>query len=371
MVVAIWSQHNAKRTFGASYAMLHHTLKETPPSAFRVYRPPVLPPVILPPLFPVPDVPAGSFTTPSPYPMHFADRWNRHMSEGLSNMTVRHTFEPNAGYRFYKEEVSLLLHAAARFKQAAVITNYDMLKLFQRLNRYLKDVGAYDAERQGVSNIMTSNHFPDPTDVEFFKFMPKKSLEYYLQGSLQLGSIEYYRTIEQQNSKDSLEGLSNIAVTTRNHLFAVSLASGYNFGILCGTATLNRRTEMSQLFGTHIIKIRNLKSFAEDVKSLFGAKRYYFNRDIYNDLKMFRMKTLKSIRLSRTEPPGNFDPDLIGDNVFDLLYEGSFLPSLFIKPTRFSIEEELRLVFEMPTDVPPPHVLRKTDEAILKHIEVI
>jgi hypothetical protein len=90
---------------------------------------------------------------------------------------------------------------------------------------------------------------------------------------------------------------------------------------------------------------------------------------IYNDLKMFRLRTLKSIVLSRTDPPGDFDPDLIDDGIFDLLYKSSFLPSLFMKPTRFSIENELRLVFEMAKDV--PHVLRITDKGLLRYIEII
>jgi hypothetical protein len=90
---------------------------------------------------------------------------------------------------------------------------------------------------------------------------------------------------------------------------------------------------------------------------------------MYGDLKIFRINTLKSIRLSRDEPPGNFDPNLIDDRVFDLLYDKSFLPSLFMKPTRFSIEEELRLVFEMPQDV--PDVLRIAEKSLLKHIEII
>jgi hypothetical protein len=168
-----------------------------------------------------------------------------------------------------------------------------------------------------------------------------------------------------------MEGLSNIAISTRKHLFGVSLASGYNFGIFCGTFSLNRRSEMSRRFGPRIIKIANLKGFAEEAQSLLGARRYYFNRVVYNDLKMFRIRTLKLIRLSRTEPTGNFDPHLIDGAIFDLLYESSFLPSLFMKPTRFSVEEELRLVFEMPKDVPPPHVLRRTDKALLKYIELL
>jgi hypothetical protein len=114
---------------------------------------------------------------------------------------VQHAFEPNAGFRFYKDEVSLLLHAAARFRQSTIVTNHDMLKLFQRLNRYLKNVGTYEAERQGSSSLMSPDQFLDPSDVAFYKFLPEKSLEYYLEGSFQFGSIQYYRTIEQQKQR--------------------------------------------------------------------------------------------------------------------------------------------------------------------------
>jgi hypothetical protein len=69
----------------------------------------------------------------------------------------------------------------------------------------------------------------------------------------------------------------------------------------------------------------HLREFAEEAKQLLNAQRFYFNLVVYNDLKMFRTNTLKSIRLSRDGPPGNFDPNLIDDRVFDLLYDKSFL----------------------------------------------
>ena len=244
-----------------------------------------------------------------------------------------------------------------------------MFNLFRRINTFLKDVGAYDPEQQGVSDLMTAKHFPDLEGSEFYKYLPERSLEYYQEGSFQFGSIQYYRNIENQNSKDAMEGLSNLAIKTPKHLFGMSLASGYNFGIFCGTPNLDRRREMSQRFGPRIIKIADLRQFAEEAQSLLGAKRFYFNRVVYNDLKMFRIKTLKSLYLSKANST-DFDPQLIDDAIFDLLYDNSFLPGLFMKPTRFSVENELRLVFEMPGDVPPPHVIRKTDKALLKYIEI-
>jgi hypothetical protein len=86
---------------------------------------------------------------------------------------------------------------------------------------------------------------------------------------------------------------------------------------------------------------------------------------------MFLIETDKTIRLSKTEPPTDFDPLLLNGALFNLLYKNTFLPSLFVKPTRFSGEEELRLAFEMPRDVPPPLVLRTNDKSLLKYIEVV
>ena len=54
---------------------------------------------------------------------------------------------------------------------------------------------------------MTANHFPPHKGREFYKFLPERSLDYYKEGSFQFGSIQYYRGIEQQNSKDLMEGL--------------------------------------------------------------------------------------------------------------------------------------------------------------------
>ncbi|MBR0695566.1 hypothetical protein [Bradyrhizobium lablabi] len=285
-------------------------------------------------------------------------------------MAIRHSFEPNAGYRFFKGNVSVLLHAAARFKRDAVVTNIDLFNFFRHLNRYLQNVGAYEFERQGPSKLMTADNFLTLEGAVFYKFMSDSTLSHFMNGSFQLGSISYYRSIEQQNSKDAMEGLANIAFQAPGNVFGLSLASGYNFGIFCGAQNLDRCAEMSERFGPRIIRIANLQSFAEEIKILFGANRFYYGHVIYNDLKLLRAKTLKTIRLSQ-EPSTNFDPALINDALFDLLYKTSFHPSLFMKPTRFAIEDELRLVFEMPVDVPPPYVLRKANVDLMKHIDII
>ena len=78
----------------------------------------------------------------------------------------------------------------------------------------------------------------------------------------------------------------------------------------------------------------------------------------------------KSLDLVKTDTPNdNFDPQVFDDAMFDFLYGSTFIPSLFMKPTRFSAEQELRLTFEMSKDV--PDILKITDKNLLKYIEII
>jgi hypothetical protein len=76
-------------------------------------------------------------------------------------VTVRHAFEPDRGFRFTKGEVSLLLHAAARFRQTAVVTDADLLNFFKHTNKFLINVGAYEEQRLVTSAPMNADHFPD------------------------------------------------------------------------------------------------------------------------------------------------------------------------------------------------------------------
>jgi hypothetical protein len=286
-------------------------------------------------------------------------------------LAIQIAHEPDAGYRLFKDNVSVLLHAAARVKHDATLTSLDVLNYFKRINQFLQTVGAYEREDIDVNKIMRVEDFPDLDEVEFYKFLPGSTVDYYRAGKFQFGSVQFYRDIENQSSRDRMEGLANIIFHGPKHDWAMSLASGYNFGMLCGTSSLNARDHLSGQFGAQIIKIANLRAFAEEVKVRLGAKRYYLNHVSYNDLKLFRTRTLNRIKLSHNNAPGNSAPDLVTDAFFNLFYERSFFASLFMKPTRFAAENELRLVFEMPTDIAPPGVLRLADPTLLKHIEFL
>jgi len=285
-------------------------------------------------------------------------------------MTIKHAHEDGVGHRFSKDDVSLILHFYMKFKREAGVANLDLYQLFKATNQLLADLGTYDNEGQTLNEPLRRHSFANLKDVSFYKFIPASVVDYYQSGSLQLGSIQYYRDIENQNSKDRMEGLSNILFHGKDR-YAMSLASGYNFGIFCGTSTRDHSAKMSKQFGAKLIKIVDLPAFAEEVRAILKAKRYYFNHVKYSDLKLFRVRTMKKLDFAVDDPSRDFDPSKVTDAIFDLLYKESFLPSLFMKPTRFSGENELRLVFEMPHDVPHPRVLKFTDPALVKYIEFV
>ena len=89
----------------------------------------------------------------------------------------------------------------------------------------------------------------------------------------------------------------------------------------------------------------------------------------YSDLKLLRIKTLHRFNVAASNANKDFDSCIIDDKLFDFLYDNSFLPSLFMKPLRFADESELRIVFELPNDV-PGHV-RISDKRLLEQIEIV
>ena len=291
------------------------------------------------------------------------------LSEVLAMITA--SFEKNRGYRYSNGSFSILTHALAVFKKGAIVTNLDLNNFFRSTNTYLAGVGAHHPETQEFSTLLTQADFKTiDDDISFYKFVPQDTFDYLRNGSFQFGSIQYYRNIEKQNSKDGMEGLTNLTIATPKRLIGTSLVSGYNFAILCGTSRLDNRNQMRDRFGPNIIKISNLNDFCEKARIALGARRAYVNHVTYNDLKLFKVKTLKTFeKLKNDAPNDNFDPNDIDDSIFNFLYKNTFLSSLFIKPTRFSIEQELRIVFEMSKDI--PNVLRISNEPLAKLIEAI
>ena len=162
-------------------------------------------------------------------------------------------------------------------------------------------------------------------------------------GKFQLGTLQYYREIERQESRDEKEGFANLIINSGNRQILTSVISGFDKYILCGTYDSENMEHMSAKYGGYIMIIKNIKSFAEKVKTAIGAQSWYVNEISYSDYKAYSVDTIIS-------DLNGVSPDL-SDELFNILYEISEKPSVYSKPTRFKDEKELRLSFTMPRDV--------------------
>jgi len=139
--------------------------------------------------------------------------------------------------------------------------------------------------------------------------------------------------------------------------------SGFNYWIFCGTDNLENMEIKQKRFGTNIIKIKNVKSFAEEMKTILGAKGYHLSKIKYSHYKVFRASHGAGLDCNSIPP---------SDEFIAYIHKHAMLPSLYIKPKiDFEVESELRLVFEMPYDVKGHKDIPVPEGFFQTHIEVL
>jgi hypothetical protein len=205
-------------------------------------------------------------------------------------------------------------------------------------------------ETSFIDNIATELTFK-PFIQSITKYVDDYSVDYYKDGYIKLGTIQEYQTIEDSNRKDDLEGYSTIKYNLNNKDIVTSAKSGYNYLIFCATIKSNSIYHLEK-FGKNQVNINNIRTFSELIKKCVNAKSYEIQRIHYNNYKttIFRNNLLNDkIDLNK---------NCLNDEYhYDLLLKLLKYPSLFIKPTNFSKEEEVRIVFEMPKDLSKPKII--------------
>jgi hypothetical protein len=275
---------------------------------------------------------------------------------------MKRIFHKYKGFEYILNNRSLILQNIFMTKENIFFSNDELeniLKIFSDyLKNYSKNPNAYDlfGEIHYIDN--KHNSYSGP----LYKFIHKDTYNNFIsKGKFQLGSLQYYREIERDESRDEKEGYSNIILNTNNRQILTSVISGFNNYIFCGTSNLNQINVMTKNFGGYIIKIKNVKSFADKIKSAIGAVSWQIEKVNYTDFKAFK-SSLNTIDLKGVSPD-------LSDELFDILYKLSERPSLFSKPTRFKTEQEIRLAFTMNQRV--KQRLNFDNLGLLDHIEII
>lgn len=265
---------------------------------------------------------------------------------------MKEEFIKDVGIKHSIDKKSIIIQILAIGKKNISFTDDDIKNFIKIWGNYLDSISNNkNSIREYFGEIMTPQPNNQIENQAFYKFTSQKIYEIYLKrGKFQLGSLLKYREIENQSSRDEKEGLSNIIIKSTNREILSTVLSGLNYYILCGTYNLDNRDYMVEKYGSKILKIPNVKSFANSLCKSIGAKKWYLQKVQYSDFKAYKLeyeiRNLEGVM-------GDYDTlnEISKEDLFNCLYKNSFSTSLFVKPTRFNKDQELRLVFEMSKDV--------------------
>lgn len=159
---------------------------------------------------------------------------------------MKRTFLKNQGFKYELNFKSLLVQIIAMTKENQIFTEKQLMGLIQATSKYLEQVGNIPLTKTFQGNIYVTpiyNNYKGP----FYKFISKDTFDNYIsKGKFQFGSMEYYRKIENNSSRDEKEGFSNIIIQTRDRQIFSSVLSGFDKVILCGTHNLNHTEIMKK-----------------------------------------------------------------------------------------------------------------------------
>lgn len=273
---------------------------------------------------------------------------------------MQRTFIKNQGFRYDLDGKSLLIQIITMTKPNQKLSEEKLKSLIKATSGYLEKVGDIPLT-ESFQGELFEDCSSDTSSMTFQKFISKETYTQYIsKGSFQLGSLGYYRTIENKSSRDEKEGFSNLIIDSGDRQIFTSVISGYDKLILCGTSSNESSNFMRQNFGDCVMTIPNISSFAKRFKNHIGAKKWDLKKVQYNDFKAGQIR--KNIKdLSGVSPN-------ISKELFEILIDLSEDASLFIKPFRFQPENELRLVFSMNRNVEEREFYKLPD--LLDEIEI-
>jgi hypothetical protein len=84
---------------------------------------------------------------------------------------------------------------------------------------------------------------------------------YVKDGSFQFGSAAYYRSTPNMNIRDEREGAGTFHLTSGPQQLNMTLTSGFDAAIFCGTGGIGDRALMHKKFGERLIRIRPVRSW--------------------------------------------------------------------------------------------------------------
>lgn len=277
---------------------------------------------------------------------------------------MKSSFIPDEGQVHVVHGRSIRMHMLARTKPSVRLTDEKLRALAQHSETYFHAVRDDHFELSGYPRVWTGSDFPGLDDISATKRISRHVFERFVsKGTFVLGSLLGYRAVENPAARDKREGMALLCAEVWSSDAYAFVTSGMNFGIFCASGDDANLGVVAGNFGEIELRIPSLRRFASAVAKDVGAQSFRISRVVYDDLKIFRAPRL---------PDAIGDLGLFGTNVTAeqqlWLHQQALAPSLFLKPTKFAAEAEVRVVFEFDRDLPRPRVWR--NKSLLDLIEI-
>lgn len=262
------------------------------------------------------------------------------------------------GMSVTKDGKKLLLGFMSLGNEGEKLTNEERISMLDLVNKFQSDVRGLPYNP--VTKLLEDEFDYSIKDERFYKYVSKDVYDRYVKkGVFQVGSISYYQAIENLNAKDSHEGSLNVYGLVNNHELFCSAFTGYNYYILCGTS-LTGSAQHNKQFGEVQLSIPDIKGFCRLIMREIGATSYFIGKVKYDNSRLFKSPDIQI---------ENFEPsNIIKDGLANELYKSGVKPSLFIKPESYAPESEIRVIFEMPSDVSGARTI--TNKQLLNYVGV-
>ena len=253
-------------------------------------------------------------------------------------------FVPHGGFRYIGDGKSILICSSGTAKG---LTDSQLVE-YARAGQELEDSYAssgYVNQNASSSRVLREKDFRSYESKYIYKFVTVDTYErYILNGEFLLSSLDRFRRLEHNKNSagDRFEGLSTCSYHVRDSQYVFKTISGYHTFVFSSTRDLQMAMQMQKMFGDVVLRI-TLSPFRTALTKQLECTKSETKLVRYADYKIFKSRI-------RQKDLGKY-PQTLCPVLAVTLRNGSRLPTLFAKPERFALEREVRLAFEMPSDV--------------------
>ncbi len=184
------------------------------------------------------------------------------------------------------------------------------------------------------------NVFPTKPVIKMAK---KDHIEaFFRDGTLQLGTFDYYNSFDHEEIGDSAEGSFLLVGCSPSHTAFAEMGGGYNNYVFCCYAGEPDEMGIKRFGYESYFEIVDILGFAKAIQSQIDATKRWYGACAYSTDKVLLGDT-----------PPNFDFNVLSDIQLDLVNMSKY----FIKPSTYSHQSEFRFIWQMHSDVEKPLII--------------